>query len=153
MTSKCPFVLTLALPPVRLIPEVGVNFGRGFHVIVPLPTSSRAPLGTGAHTMVVEVGVTPKVVVVVELVVDDVDDVVDDDVVDDDVVVVDDVADVKGLEKCPVRNFVPPDVVQAAPWNGVMLPRTVTDPSAPKITMPCTLHFAVPDNVTPDGPW
>lgn len=139
-----------------------MNFGRGFHVIVPLPKSGRVPLGTGAHTMVVEVGVALKVVLVVELVVevddvvdDDVvdDDVVDDDVVDDDVVVVDDVADVRGLEKCPVRSFVPPEVVQAAPWNGVMLPRTVTDPSAPKITIPCTLHFAVPDIVTLDGPW
>lgn len=107
--------------------------------------------------MVVEVGVALKVVLVVELVVevdDDVDDdVVDDDVVDDDVVDVDDVADVSGLEKCPVRSFVPPEVVQAAPWNGVMLPRKVTDPSAPKITIPCTLHFAVPDIVTLDGPW
>ena len=121
-------------------------------MIVPLPKSGRVPLGTGAHTMVVEVGVALKVVLVVELVVE-VDDVVDDDVVDDDVVDVDDVADVSGLEKCPVRSFVPPEVVQAAPWNGVMLPRTVTDPSAPKITIPCTLHFAVPDIVTLDGPW
>ena len=152
--------LTLALPPVRLTPVDGANFGRGFQAMAPLAKFGRAPLGTGEHAMVVVVvGATvvvvepATVVVVVELVVVDVVLDVDDVVVDDVVVVVVGVTDVSALEKCPVRSFVPPEVVQTAPCDGVMLPRKVTAPPAARTTMPCTLHVAVPVAVTLVGPW
>lgn len=156
-------MLTLALPPLKLMPDEGANFGRGFQVIVPLPRLGRVPLGTGAHAVVVVVVgaavvvVAPATVVVVVDVVVEVDvvvDVVDEvDVVVVEVVVVVGVSEVSGLEKCPVRSLAPPEVVHASPCDGVTLPRNVTAPLAPKMTTPCTLHVAVPATVTLDGPW